>query len=434
MSDLDRLWFAQFGTSWEVALRVVSVIAAALGLWFYDGALTGPIWAVIYLGGLAMSYYTMQPSDQHHPLAWSIGIGSHVFIALGFAWLPLYLISTDDMVLNFCGFFGMVGLGAFTLFREEPPDIVQPLDIVIAWAAIAIIAYRFLPEAPSLAAQAVMGFLCLITGGYYSVALWTTRSIRRDVRKAAERTQEEREMEAIGRLTGGIAHDFNNILTALHGSLELYAVVPEGPEQDALVDEARAASVRATALVSQLLAYARRAPLEARIHDANAVIDELCTLAQRLLPAGVQLDCRRTDAASYVLADAKGLNSALLNLLLNANDALEGHGSIVLAVDVMHGPAPEAGSKCAVSHDNAHLCFSVADDGPGMAPDVQQRAMEPFFTTKPIGKGSGLGLSMALGFAEQSGGALRIKTGQNGTTVALHLPMSDGPDTDGHGI
>lgn len=426
MSDVDRLWWSQFGNRYELTARVLAIAAGGIGIWLYDGSVLGPFWALMYFIALGVSFFVLRPADPTHPTAWAVGMVSYFAIASIFASLPIYLLASPDPVLMFCGAFGLITLGAFTLLREEPPAIIQPLDIAIAWIGIGVAGFTQIPGNPSLAAQAIMTLLSIVAGGYYTLAVISVRAVRVELRDAARQGQEAQKMEAIGKLSGGIAHNFNNILTVLQGSLELYHEVPSGPERDALVNDARSASARATGLVAQLLAFARRAPLEPRAHDAGGVVDALAATAHHVLPDGMQLDTRQMAQSVDVLADPDGLQAALMNLLLNARDALDLGGSITLAVDLTQGPAAEASSAPAETAIGAHLRFSVADDGTGMAPEVLASAFDPFFTTKPKGQGSGLGLPMAMGFAEQSGGALRVKTNDDGTTVALHLPIAHG--------
>lgn len=424
-SDLDRLWDTEFGAPREVMIRCIGIAGSGVALWVYNGDILGPLWACVYFLALFISYLLLRPrlSSTHWP---AIACYGSFLISLGtYLSLPIYVMIAGDPLMIFCGAMALIAYVVFTLYRPAPPGIMGHLDHGIAWLLAGVTAITFLPLATTLFAKAVMVFLCALIAIYYSMSVRQTRAARAEARRAAQRSVEAQKMEAIGRLSGGVAHDFNNILTVLQGNLELYHVVPAGQERDALVDEAREASVRATALVAQLLSFARRAPLDVGEHDANALVADVCTLAQRALPTGIALEQRSTEGPACVWVDASGLTSALLNLILNANDALEGRGSITLAVDVVKGPVQEAQTAVAVTQGDAHLRFSVADDGPGMADDVAQRATEPFFTTKSVGQGSGLGLPMAMGFAEQSGGVMRIKTGPDGTTVALHLPMCD---------
>ncbi|GAB5446573.1 sensor histidine kinase [Gymnodinialimonas sp.] len=432
-SHFDQLWETEFGDRQEFVIRCFGIAAGGTALWIYNGSLLGPLWILCYFVAVAANYVLLRPRQGGKARSLLANYAIFLVSLCTYLSLPIYTMLTGDAVMVFCAAMALIAYTIFTLYRPAPPGLLGHLDIVVAWVLAGVAAVAFMPLATSWFPQALMVFLCGVFAIYYSMSVRQTRAARAEFRQAAQRSLEAQKMEAIGRLSGGIAHDFNNILTVLQGNLELYHEVPEGPERDALVDEARVAGSRATALVAQLLAFARRAPLEARAHDANKVVDELCTLARRLLPVSIELNHRMTETPTYVLADANGLHSALLNLILNANDAMDGRGAITVAVDVVQGPANEAGNRPAATTRNAHLCFSVADDGPGMSEEVESRAVEPFFTTKPVGKGSGLGLPMAMGFAEQSGGAMRIRTSPDGTTVALHLPMCEEPDGDGPG-
>lgn len=423
LSELEMLWETDFGDLREVALRIVGISAGGLLYGIYTDSLLGFAWAASYFVLLLASFIVLRHRRTPTPSRVAQGYVLFCLSVSIYLSLPIYAMISGDPLQIFCGSMALIAYAVFTLFRPEPPGVLQYIDLSVAWVIAGAAALAFIPVADSLQNKIFMGFFCAIMAIYYALSLVATRAARADLRQAAERSLEAQKMEAIGRLSGGIAHDFNNILTVMQGSLELYHEVPEGKERDALVEDARAAGLRATALVAQLLAFARRAPLDARALDAREIVDDLCNLSRRLLPVSVQLTHRVPDVPAFVMADGNGLHSALLNLILNANDAMEGRGAITIAVDLVEGPATAASTTPATQQKNAHLRFSVADDGPGMDPDVERHALEPFFTTKPVGKGSGLGLSMALGFAEQSGGALRIKTEPGNTTVALHLPL-----------
>lgn len=424
--DLDRLWQAEFGNRGELVVRTAAIALSGLLLFVYSGTWIGPVWAVLYFAAMTASWLALRPDGPGRRQPWLVGMGAFFLTAIIFVSLPLYLMTSPDVVLAFCGCFGIIALAVFTLFHDAPPRVVHLFDIVLGWVFVAVAAARFVPTAPDPTARAVMVLLCLVVGGYYTMALVTTRANAARLRAASEQALEARKMEAIGRLSGGIAHDFNNILTVLQGSLELYHVMPEGTERDAMVQEAQRAGTRATGLVSQLLAYARRAPLDAQPVAADAILDELTARARRALPDGVAFEVRRAPAPVQVLADRAGLQAALMNLILNARDAVGPGGLVTLAVDVARGPAEAADPAPPEPDGAAHLCFSVSDDGRGMSADLVARATEPFFTTKPPGSGSGLGLPMAKGFAEQSGGALSIRSGIGGTIVSLHLPLVAG--------
>lgn len=430
LSDLERLWLAEFGQPVELIVRIAMIALGALALWFYEGSVLGPMWALAYLSLLALCALTLAPAKPHAPGAWLAALASHSALSLTFAALPIYLISSADPVLIFFGVLAIASLAIFTFHREEPPAFIQPLDIGIIWIALLVAWMAHIPADLSVLAKVTVTLPCLVAGGYYTSALITTRAARAELRRTALAQQQAQRMEAIGKLSGGIAHDFNNILTALQGSLELYHEVPQGHERDALVEEAREASARASAVVSQLLSFAGRAKLTPQPLDANQMVEEVAAAARAMLPDGIALEIRLASEPVKVLADPTLLAAAMNNLVANAREALGkpntpgAQGTITVAVDIAKGPARKGCSAPAEEVSGAHLRFSVADDGPGMDQDVCARAVEPFYSTKPAGQGSGLGLSMALGFAQQSGGTLKIKTDTAGTTAALHLPLA----------
>ena len=240
--------------------------------------------------------------------------------------------------------------------------------------------------------------------------------------------REAQKMQAIGQLTGGIAHDFNNLLTVILGNLEFVRAKLE-PGQHAL--QARAeravwAAQRGATLTSQLLAFARKQPLAPAPLDLAAVIPDLLPLLRRTL--GEQIDLRFVDSAGLwpAMADAAQLESAVLNLALNARDAMPGGGR--LTVELANKVLDEAYARIhAEVLPGDYAMLAVSDTGHGMTPEVVARVFEPFFTTKPDGKGTGLGLAMVFGFVKQSGGHVKIYSEPNeGTTVRIYLPRALG--------
>lgn len=241
--------------------------------------------------------------------------------------------------------------------------------------------------------------------------------------EAAERERQSQKLEAIGKLTGGVAHDFNNLLTVIIGSVGLLQDDPAltGP-QAALVASVAQAARRGAELTSGLLAFARRQPLSPRPLDMGAVFAEMDRLLRRTLPARVRLETAAPSGLWLAEADPAQLNAALLNLAVNAADAMPDGGQITMTA--RNWPVEGAGAADDLP-PGAYLRIDVADTGQGMDPDVARRAFEPFFTTKPPGKGSGLGLSMVWGFARQSGGHARLVSEPGiGTTITLFLPRS----------
>lgn len=239
--------------------------------------------------------------------------------------------------------------------------------------------------------------------------------------KAEAALIQSRKMEAVGQLTGGIAHDFNNLLQIVSGSLDLIAARAAGdPHIRQLSSAAVAAVERGRRLTSQLLSFSRIQRIELRAVNVADLLNGLRALIERSVDPSIELRFDTADAPEAILADAVQLELALLNLILNARDAMPEGGTLTLSIRAARLEASdgvEAGDYAALT---------VEDSGTGMSADVISRAFEPFFTTKPVGRGSGLGLSMVFGMAQQSGGTVAITSEPGrGTAVTIFLRRAE---------
>ncbi|MCD5996113.1 PAS domain-containing protein [Pseudomonas sp. CDFA 602] len=246
----------------------------------------------------------------------------------------------------------------------------------------------------------------------------------REREQIEEALRHSQKMDAVGQLTGGIAHDFNNLLAGISGSLELITKrLAQGRAADVerYVSVAQGAVRRAASLTHRLLAFSRRQTLSPEVTDVNALILDMKELIARTVGPAIEIQVVAHDDLWPALIDHAQLESSLLNLCLNARDAMPNGGRIIIetanlsldeCIDPDHGVAP-----------GDHLSIRVTDNGTGMSPEVAAKAFEPFFTTKPIGAGTGLGLSMVYGFVRQSGGQIKVESAQGkGTSVVMHLP------------
>lgn len=237
--------------------------------------------------------------------------------------------------------------------------------------------------------------------------------------------REAQKMQAIGQLTGGIAHDFNNLLQVILGNLEFVrAKLGDDPKMQQRIERAAWAAQRGATLTGQLLAFARKQPLAPAAIDLAATMPDLVPLLRRTL--GEHIDVRYVETAGLwpAMADPAQLESAVLNLALNARDAMPGGGR--LTIELGNKVLDEAYARDHIEvAQGDYAMLAVSDTGHGMTPDVVKRVFEPFFTTKPDGKGTGLGLAMVFGFVKQSGGHVKIysESGQ-GTTVKIYLPRA----------
>jgi PAS domain S-box-containing protein len=244
--------------------------------------------------------------------------------------------------------------------------------------------------------------------------------------KAEEALRQSQRMEGIGQLTGGVAHDFNNVLTAVLGSLQLAAKRVTDERAKQLMDNAVQAAERGAKLTSQLLAFSRRQRLEPLPVDLNAMIERMGGLFSSTLGGTVKVEKGLAEGLPPALADPAQLELALLNLALNARDAMPNGGVLKLSTALVTLSSPRSASE---PEPGRYIALSVKDTGPGMTEEVTDRAFEPFFTTKPMGKGSGLGLSQVLGLAKQLGGGVRLDTRPGeGAEVTLYLPVSKTQD------
>ncbi len=249
-------------------------------------------------------------------------------------------------------------------------------------------------------------------------------------RDMENRLRQSQKLEAVGQLTGGVAHDFNNLLTVILGNGELLASqLADRPRLRALADMTVTAAERGAELTTRLLAFARKQPLVPRVTDVSTLIHGMDAMLRRTLPESIDIRIFRAADLWQAEIDASQLEAALLNLALNARDAMPdgGHLTIELANAVLDKDYVTREPELAPGR---YVLITVTDTGGGMAPDVLERVFEPFFTTKEIGKGSGLGLSMVYGFVKQSRGHIRVYSEPGeGTCVKLYLPRSDDADT-----
>jgi PAS domain S-box-containing protein len=250
------------------------------------------------------------------------------------------------------------------------------------------------------------------------------KQAQEQLERAREAMAQSQKMDAIGQLTGGVAHDFNNLLMAVLGSLELIRKrLPEDPKLKLLLNNAFEGARRGVSLTQRMLSFARRQELSLTAVDVKALVSGMSHILERSLGPLMTIETDIPEGLPSIKADVNQLETALLNLTVNARDAMPHGGRIKISARLVATP-PVMGTKAL---NGECVVLSVSDTGEGMDADTLARAREPFFTTKGIGKGTGLGLSMVLGMTEQLGGRLRIESLKGkGTSVELWIPLSHG--------
>ncbi|PPQ28398.1 ATP-binding response regulator [Rhodopila globiformis] len=240
--------------------------------------------------------------------------------------------------------------------------------------------------------------------------------------RTAEQIRQLQKMEALGQLTGGIAHDFNNLLTAILGGLEVTRMRVEEPRTLKMIDSSISAAQRGAKLVAQLMAFARRQNLEVECRQINTLVEEMLELLARSVGTSVTLTFDLAPDAWTVMADASQVQTAILNLAINARDAMPNGGCLRISTGNTLIEAAAPGTELAPGE---YAMLAVEDTGTGMTDEVKTRLFEPFFTTKEIGKGTGLGLAQVYGFVRQSGGDVLVRSalGQ-GSRITILLPRA----------
>jgi len=253
-----------------------------------------------------------------------------------------------------------------------------------------------------------------------------TASLQREMlerEKAEAALAQAQKMEAVGQLTGGVAHDFNNLLTAVLGSLQMIGKRADDPQIRRFADNARRAAERGARLTQQLLAFSRRQRLTPEPVDLHRLVAEIGDLLTRAVGATVTLKTQLAEVLPPAFVDPTQLELVLLNLAINARDAMQDGGALTITGFALPSVPLELAEDLAAG---SYVAIAVIDTGSGMTPEVQERAFEPFFTTKEQGKGTGLGLSQVYGFVRQSGGAVKLRSAPGqGTTVTLYLPRAE---------
>lgn len=291
-----------------------------------------------------------------------------------------------------------------------------------------------LADAIALAMFAAVSLVLALLIGIMRLAIGRHRELNRRLYRNVERRTEElhaaqahlvqaQKMDSIGQLTGGIAHDFNNMLAVVLGNLDLAQrrIAAGRTDVSRQIDNAAEGAARAAALTKRLLAFSRRQPLAPQVTDLHRMLLDLIELLRRTLGESIRVEYASARDLWSVCVDPAQMESAIVNLAVNARDAMPGGGVLRIETENVELPAGDRNGG------GEFVALRIIDTGCGMSPAVAERAIEPFFTTKEIGRGTGLGLSQVYGFLRQSGGDVRIDSREGeGTTVHLYLPRHSG--------
>lgn len=338
------------------------------------------------------------------------------------------------------------GFGVIRLLRSHPDTMLVPIillssedDPEIKARAFAEGANDYLvkwPDKRELAARVLYHSNAYLAHKQRDDAFRSLRESQKELLTRTEQLahsqaalQQAQKMEAIGQLTGGIAHDFNNLLQVINGNLELLKFITDGNDtaQQRIASAVKGVE-RGAKLCTQLLAIARRQPLQSVIIDVARLLDGMKELLYRTLGNAIRIDLNIEEGIWNTSVDTSQLENVILNLAINARDAMEDGGTLTINARNINA---ESIAESLPEGKGEHVLIEIADTGTGMSAEVLNRAFEPFFTTKPVGQGTGLGLSMVYGFVQQTGGHIKIDSEVgNGTRVSIYLPREEGTAQD----
>ncbi len=334
--------------------------------------------------------------------------------------------AANNRFINDLALMGLAAIGGFLLvFLLSELAIRRQIARITSMAeqmAAGDLSARIAPPLPSGELGTLMHAL--------NAAAQSLEQRRADIDELNDRLRQSQRMESLGQLTGGVAHDFNNLLTVVMGNAELLAEGEADPERRVLAEMMGDAAKRGAELTQSLLAFARKQALNPRPVDVNQMVATMDRMLRRTLGEQVEIELIRADGLWPATVDQAQLENALLNLCLNARDAMGAGGRLTLETANVHLDDEYAARNAEVAA-GAYVMLAVSDTGAGIQPEDLERVFEPFFTTKEKGKGTGLGLAMVYGFVKQSGGHITVysEPGQ-GTTVKLYLPRAaDGSAT-----
>lgn len=401
----------------DLLARNLVVVSVGAALTWATGQIIMPLWMIGYTV-VSVLHVRYLESKVAAPTERDLRIGSYAsaFVACWYCAMVVYIStlgSGEFLMLASCG---CVGLALHCLARNQSFTTAAGIDLwaTVITSLLVIIIAAWGIERTAAGLSLLVGGVCVI--GYFVFSFRAIIAERQDAAAQAREATQAQKMRALGQLTSGVAHDFNNLLTVVSGNIELALLDPDERNSHHYLDQAHAAAARGAELVQQLLAYGRQSQLNAQDVDLTRLFSRLDAVLSRVLPAHVSITTLPPAVPVTIRCDPALLETAILNLVINARDALAektGHIRVVTTVD----------------KDASQIGIAVEDNGPGMTSAVLDKAADPFFTTKDVGSGSGLGLSMVKGFAEQSGGKLYLQNrAEGGFRACLTLPVRNPED------
>lgn len=424
LAEITRLRVLEYSNVPEWLVRLTSVAAGSAMLAVYTGTPLAMLWIAGYAAA-HLVYYLFLRSHAVSATLRDVRIAQTLYLAVpqSFVLGPAWMVVQDDRALNLIGT-ALFGCSLVYLIRRNEisryPVIGQISVMSLTMASVAVV---ILPELDSLVARGglVMSWVALV--GFFARSICQSLKLTLAERAARDEVAQSQKLAAIGQMAGGVAHDFNNNLTIISGNLELLADLEDAQERALCLAAAQTAAAQAASTVKELLIFARKSPAQMIQMDANAPLADVEVLAQRLMPALITMQVQTLSQGDLVYADKNQLVTAILNLVVNARDAMPEGGRLGITARriTLSTDMPVSGGR--ILPAGRYISYEVRDTGHGIPAAIRFSVIEPFFTTKPAGKGTGLGLSIVHSIAEHFSGGVEIVSVPSGTTVSILLPQ-----------
>lgn len=396
----------------EILARFTIILSSAVVIWYVTNSWISLVWGIGYVA--CNSLYVHRLQSVTLPLSKTglfFFLSASAFIATLFSAMVGYIATLGEGNLIILAICGCCGLGLHTLGSNTRLCYASYIDLAATMLTTVCVFAIAATQAgsPLNAISLLVGGMSIM--GYFALTFFEIIAMRENLKsRMATETQSEK-MRALGQLSSGVAHDFNNLLTIIGGNIELAQLNPKDKDQGIYLDEAKLASDRGAALVRNLLAFVHKSRVQVARCNGRDVLSRVDSLLARILPAHIELKVIPLDQDAPLEIDQSMLENAILNLVINARDAIAAQPGTIIV-------------KAGIAAEGDVLVITVEDSGPGMDDIAILEATEPFFTTKPIGEGSGLGLSMVKGFTEQSGGVFEITNCETrGICASIRIPI-----------